>query len=171
MSNEYLMKLGAPRFRVGDPVIYTNPYGVCWGERIVSGHEIWTGENYADHRYYLTPCDTPWYPVSQACLEAAVVISHMRGLDLRVSYVQATLQRKFDPEAANEAMCFLCVDVMALGRSDYDAGHYDPPLMFKGESDLLRWWEDGQADAAKSADIRDCSSCHDESGDPCPIHG
>lgn len=170
MTIEQLSKLGEPKFQAGDPVIYTNPQGVCWGEKIVVGHEVWEGEHYVDHRYFITPTDTPWYPVSQSCLEPQHVISHLRGLDLRVRFAQAKLDRPFMTDE-DDTMLFLCMDVKELGRCDYLSGCYEPPLMFKGEAHLLCWWEDGQAEAAHSQGISECSSCHDASGNPCPMHG
>jgi len=50
-----------PRYKAGDVVIYTNDYGVCWGERtIVSVADFrWSG---GEPLYYITPTDSPWCP-------------------------------------------------------------------------------------------------------------
>ena len=55
-----------PKFKVGDRVIYTNEYGVCWGEVTIT--EIAP----ADHplskwgpHYFIAPTDSPWCPVKE----------------------------------------------------------------------------------------------------------
>ena len=57
------------RFKVGDVVRYVNPQGVDLGFRTITEvqeEEIW--EPWMTHRYYITPTDTPWYAVDEACL-------------------------------------------------------------------------------------------------------
>jgi hypothetical protein len=59
------LQANKPKFKINDKVIYTNPQGVCWGEKTIVGYELWTGETYTAHRYYISPTDTPWYPVHE----------------------------------------------------------------------------------------------------------
>lgn len=55
-----------PKFNVGDRVIYTNEYGVCWGEKTVT--EIADKEHalskFGTH-YFIAPLDSPWCPVRE----------------------------------------------------------------------------------------------------------
>lgn len=47
-----------PKFKVGDKVVYTNEYGVCWGVKTITKVE------WSDTRrwtYYKTPTDCPWF--------------------------------------------------------------------------------------------------------------
>lgn len=55
----------APRYKLGDRVVWTNSYGVCWGIRTIS--EVGEPDKFG-HRYYITPTDTPWMYVREANL-------------------------------------------------------------------------------------------------------
>jgi len=59
----------APKFKVGDKAIYTNEFGVCWGEKTIT--EIAPPEHplskFGPH-YYITPSDSPWCPVRESTL-------------------------------------------------------------------------------------------------------
>ena len=62
-----------PAFNVGDEVIYTNPQGVCFGKRIVTGRELSFHADEAARgvmRYHISPTDTPWFPVAESCLKS-----------------------------------------------------------------------------------------------------
>jgi hypothetical protein len=54
--------LGPPRFKVGDQVIYTNDYGLCWGLKTI---ERLDPPDKWGHLYYITPTDTPWMYVRE----------------------------------------------------------------------------------------------------------
>lgn len=58
-----------PKFKVGDKVIYTNDYGVCWGEKeiIEVVFESWDKAP----RYHYKNSKTPWFPVSEKNLRKA----------------------------------------------------------------------------------------------------
>ena len=56
----------APKFKVGDWVIWTNAYGVNWGARRIAKVE---GPDKWGHLYYIEPTDTPWMHVREANLE------------------------------------------------------------------------------------------------------
>ena len=45
------------KFAVGDTVVYTNPYGVCWGLRTITG----LSERSGKPTYFITPTDCPWF--------------------------------------------------------------------------------------------------------------
>jgi hypothetical protein len=60
-----------PKFNTGDKVIYTNEFGVCWGEKTVTGiapldHPL---SKYGPH-YFIAPSDSSWCPVSELSLVA-----------------------------------------------------------------------------------------------------
>lgn len=58
-----------PKFKAGDKVIYTNDYGVCWGEREILRAEFWQGDGYIDWKYYINEKDSHWAPVSEKNLK------------------------------------------------------------------------------------------------------
>ncbi len=71
----------AHKFAVGDQVIYTNPFGVCWGIRTITGLDARTGKP----TYFIEPTDSPWFSVSEDCLTAPdledICISGYMGSD------------------------------------------------------------------------------------------
>jgi hypothetical protein len=99
----------------------------------------------------------------------------MRGLDIRVNMalerVRAVIHTGADPDVSNDRVVDLLWEAKSLGLSDADAGHFQLPPMFVGEAELTHWWEDGQGLAASLDEMRQCSSCHDGTGHPCPTHG
>lgn len=58
------------RFKIGDPVIFTNIYGVCFPLRITG---FFTPTEpcslYASGRRYLVDSSSPWFPVKESELE------------------------------------------------------------------------------------------------------
>jgi hypothetical protein len=56
------MSAPAPKYKVGDRVIWTNVYGVCWGERTIT--EVLEPDKW-EQRYMITPTDTPWMYVRE----------------------------------------------------------------------------------------------------------
>jgi hypothetical protein len=56
-----------PKYKVGDSVIWTNDYGVCWGVKTIT--EV--GEDKWGHTYYFTPTETPWMHTREKNLEPA----------------------------------------------------------------------------------------------------
>lgn len=52
----------APRYKVGDRVIWTNEYGVCWGLRTIT--EVLDPDKWSN-RYHIEPTDTPWMYVRE----------------------------------------------------------------------------------------------------------
>ncbi len=64
-----------PLFKEGDKVIFTNDYGVCFGEKTIIKCVSWFEHlksiglfreektNYPDRwAYFYTPSDSPWFP-------------------------------------------------------------------------------------------------------------
>jgi hypothetical protein len=58
------------RFKVGDPVIYTTPYGAELFLRVSGFYERPASPNarYANGARYLLDWECPWFPVSESCL-------------------------------------------------------------------------------------------------------
>ena len=57
------------KYEVGQEVFYTNEYGTSLGNRVITGREVWKGENYETNRYYISLTDTPWFPVAEQQLK------------------------------------------------------------------------------------------------------
>lgn len=49
------------KFGVGDKVIFTNDFGVCWGVKTISSLDERSGKP----TYHYAESDTPWFSVSQ----------------------------------------------------------------------------------------------------------
>lgn len=54
------------KFKIGERVIYTNGYGVNFGEKTIAAVALWDDQP----RYYYEGIDTPWYPVHERQLKA-----------------------------------------------------------------------------------------------------
>lgn len=59
-------RLGAPKFKVGDRVEWTNEYGVNWGVRTII--EVLEPDKFG-HRYYIAPNDAHWMYVREKNLK------------------------------------------------------------------------------------------------------
>ena len=58
-------------YQIGDPVIYTNEQGVCWGKKAIVGTEPEYSAVNAEKgeiRYFIEPSDSPWCSVHASCL-------------------------------------------------------------------------------------------------------
>ena len=49
------------KFKVGDKVIYTNDFGVCWGVKVISALDERSGKP----TYFHEGTDTPWFSVEE----------------------------------------------------------------------------------------------------------
>lgn len=49
------------QFNVGDLVVYTNDFGVCWGVKTITALDERTGQP----TYHYEGSDTPWYSVNE----------------------------------------------------------------------------------------------------------
>lgn len=63
------------QFKVGDKVVFTNDFGVCWGIRIIT-ELVWFPVTRDDDgpkkpRYHFVPTDCPWYPTGEENLKLA----------------------------------------------------------------------------------------------------
>ncbi|MBO0501830.1 hypothetical protein KXR69_26435 [Ralstonia holmesii] len=58
------------RFKVGDPVIYTNPAGLEFALRVTGFYERPASPDgmYAKGARYLLDWECPWFPVVESCL-------------------------------------------------------------------------------------------------------
>lgn len=54
-----------PKFKVGDTVLYTNAYGIPFGEKTITEVEF---NHIRGVTYYITPTDTPWFAVKESQL-------------------------------------------------------------------------------------------------------
>jgi hypothetical protein len=61
------MKRTAPKFTVGQKVIFINEYGVNWGEKTITEHE-W--DEVRGNTYLYAPTETPWFMTSERNLHA-----------------------------------------------------------------------------------------------------
>lgn len=95
----------------------------------------------------------------------------MRGLNIRVRYARAKIGVKLLGDDALEVLEEILADAQGLGRSDCLQGWDDAPGLFKGEENLVKAWNWGWGWQAELEDMRACSSCNDDTGNPCPLHG
>lgn len=58
------------QFDVGEKVVFTNEFGVCWGVKTIKSQEPGLTEA-DDPRYHIEPTDTPWFPASEKHLVKA----------------------------------------------------------------------------------------------------
>lgn len=57
------------KFKVGDFVVYTNDFGVCWGVKVISeldtrNYDLW-GDPHTVMTYHYVGTDTPWFSVNE----------------------------------------------------------------------------------------------------------
>ena len=55
------------RYAIGDKVIFTNDFGVCWGVRTITGLDSRSDRP----TYYTTPTDAPWFSIDERNLTPA----------------------------------------------------------------------------------------------------
>lgn len=71
-----ILRLPAPthKFKVGDKVIFTNIFGVCWGVKTITSLE-WEPKITEDRpdkpAYHYEGTDTPWFPCAERFLTKA----------------------------------------------------------------------------------------------------
>lgn len=63
------------QFAVGDKVVYTNDFGVCWGVKVITSLEkrLTTRDEDGPWKpaYHYEGTDTPWFPVDEKNLKLA----------------------------------------------------------------------------------------------------
>ena len=57
------------KFAVGDKVVYTNNFGVCWGVKVITAldsrtYDLW-GETHTVPTYHYADTDTPWFAIDE----------------------------------------------------------------------------------------------------------
>lgn len=55
------------KYNVGDKVVFTNIFGVCWGIKTITRQDIRTNRP----TYYYVPTDTPWFSTNEENLTLA----------------------------------------------------------------------------------------------------
>jgi hypothetical protein len=96
----------------------------------------------------------------------------MRGLDIRIKYAYGRVMEITDPEESEDFMAFnVLADANIMGYDDFNQGIDDCPAMFGDIPSLISAWEDGWNSAAEMRVMSACDDCHNDRGDPCPIHG
>lgn len=55
----------APKFKVGDRVVFTNSQGVSFPGKIITKHELRLDGYAKGHAYFITPTDSPWFIVPE----------------------------------------------------------------------------------------------------------
>lgn len=74
------------KFSIGDQVVYTNPFGVCWGVKTITALDERSGRP----TYHYEGSDTPWFSVGEENFKpasAADMAAHHAGDD---TYFQET---------------------------------------------------------------------------------
>lgn len=95
----------------------------------------------------------------------------MRGLDTRVALALTRILKLVDPVAGDEAIWDAAFESETDGYHDAAAGFYQLPAQFVGEPLLIQGWNSGQNAYHNSAEMAECSTCNDHTGNPCHIHG
>lgn len=54
------------KYKVGDKVVFTNCFGVCWGVKTITALDEHNGPT-----YHYTPTDTPWFSTNEEHLTLA----------------------------------------------------------------------------------------------------
>jgi hypothetical protein len=72
------------KFSIGDKVIFTNDFGVCWGVKTIIGHAERTGMP----TYHYEDSDTPWFSVHEENLTLATDEDILLDFDENVRYFQ-----------------------------------------------------------------------------------
>ena len=87
----------------------------------------------------------------------------MRGLDVRLSLmqarVQATIERTANPDLPDplpELMLDVYIDAQLLGQEDAMRGESGPPVIFRSERGLLASWSDGYDRVLYLDELADC---------------
>ena len=81
-----MRKMAEHQFKVGDKVIFTNIFGVCWGVKTITALDERNGPT-----YFYEPSDTPWFSVSERNLKPADeqdIRMMKNGLEAAWSYFQ-----------------------------------------------------------------------------------
>lgn len=75
------------KYKVGDLVVFTNTFGVCWGIKKVVGLD----SRCDSPTYYIEPTDSPWFSTDESHLSLATkedLIMNTKPLIERMTYFQ-----------------------------------------------------------------------------------
>ena len=87
------------KFAIGDRVVYTNEFGVCWGVKTIIAH---SEAGIRRQPYTLRPAyqyegtDTPWCPVEETRLKLATPEDLTHSTDRTLSWFQEQYGRPAD---------------------------------------------------------------------------
>jgi hypothetical protein len=93
----------------------------------------------------------------------------MRGLDTRIMLAQARIAAVIAGDDAGDEVvagfikAFECARL--LGCHDGQVEVSVPPVLFRGEPDLLGWWQDGRESVAGLAEVGAFPGCDDSGAD------
>lgn len=94
------------------------------------------------------------------------------ALEIRIAYAQAKIgSLLFPSDVSSDEMNDVLWAAEAFGHSSYCNCMHEPPALIQGEPALLQAWQYGWNLAEEAAEMAECSSCHDGTGNPCPFHG
>ena len=94
------------------------------------------------------------------------------ALEIRFAYVQAKIGNLlFSSNVSADEMIDVIRDAEAFGYRSYWNCMHEPPALIQGEPALLQAWQYGWNLAEETAEMAECSSCQDGTGNPCPFHG
>lgn len=85
------------KFALGDRVVYTNEFGVCWGVKTITAH---SEAGMRRQPYTLRPAyqyegtDTPWCPVEETRLRPATLEDITHSTDRTLSWFQEQYGRQ-----------------------------------------------------------------------------
>ncbi|MES2260587.1 MAG: hypothetical protein V4724_18860 [Pseudomonadota bacterium] len=94
----------------------------------------------------------------------------IRGLRSRSLRTKARFVAFFDVREAEQLLFFSGLDALLQGRQDARDAISRHPLLFAGETYLLRCWRRGYDGEILSQEMWGCRQWLDGSGKPCPIH-
>ena len=75
------------RFKIGDKVVFTNTFGVCWGVKTITALDERSGRP----TYHYAPTETPWFSTDEEHLTLADhddLVMDIWGFDKKQSYFQ-----------------------------------------------------------------------------------
>jgi len=97
--------------------------------------------------------------------------SIMRGLDIRVMLARTRIIALLDPDQADGMYCDVMDEAMVQGMRDARDGVDQVPILFRDEKLLVSHWHSGFDSELEWMEMEECPHCHDDTGNPCPVHG
>lgn len=84
------------KFQVGDKVVYTNSFGVCWGVKVITELD----ERSERPTYHYEDSDTPWYSVC----ETNFVLADENDIKAQEAGLDNYFQKKYGFEPTMEQL-------------------------------------------------------------------